>query len=357
MQTEIALSETDPARMRHALQLIAESTDRASRMVNQLLTLARAEASHEKLHRVVSLDLDALARGVAEEWVVRALAKRIDFGFEDSGRPLWIEGVPLLLHELLNNLVDNAIKYTPPGGHVTLGLRADHNPISGWDTQPTARLSWNVQPNHALWGALSRAARAPSRADSGLNRIVGYQPPIPPFVDSPLAVDVTQIFRTHPECYDSETLALMEDRRDPFGFRQMRYIRDVEDSKALNFLRDSAVIISASGMCESGRILHHLKNNIEEPDNTILFSGFQAENTLGRRILDGNRRVRIFGEEYDVRAKVEKIEGYSAHADCDELVAWAGHFDPKRLQHIFLVHGELDSAEALSKLALSLIHI
>ena len=130
----------------------------------------------------------------------------------------------------------------------------------------------------------------------------------------------------------------------------MNYVRDVEDSKALNFLRDSAVIISASGMCESGRILHHLKNNIEEPDNTILFSGFQAENTLGRRILDGNRRVRIFGEEYDVRAKVEKIEGYSAHADCDELVAWAGHFDPKRLQHVFLVHGELDSAEALSNL-------
>ena len=124
MQTEIALSETDPARMRHALQLIAESTDRASRMVNQLLTLARAEASHEKLHRVVPLDLDALARDVAEEWVVRALAKRIDFGFEDSGRPLWIEGVPLLLHELLNNLVDNAIKYTPPGGHVTVRTRA-----------------------------------------------------------------------------------------------------------------------------------------------------------------------------------------------------------------------------------------
>ena len=170
------------------------------------------------------------------------------------------------------------------------------------------------------------------------------------YVDSPLAVNVTEVFRSHPECYDAEMMELIEQRNDPFGFRKMNYVRDVEDSKALNFLRDSAVIISASGMCESGRILHHLKNNIEEPDNTILFSGFQAENTLGRRILDGNRRVRIFGEEYDVRAKVEKIEGYSAHADCDELVAWAGHFDPKRLQHIFLVHGELDLAEALSNL-------
>lgn len=123
-QTEIALSETDPAQMRHALQLIAESTDRASHMINQLLMLARAEASHEKLHKVVPLDLDALARDVTADWVVRALAKRIDLGFEDSGRSLWINGVSLLLRELLSNLVDNAIKYTAPGGHVTVRARA-----------------------------------------------------------------------------------------------------------------------------------------------------------------------------------------------------------------------------------------
>ena len=103
-------------------------------------------------------------------------------------------------------------------------------------------------------------------------------------------------------------------------------------------------------MCESGRILHHLKNNIEDSDNTILFSGFQAENTLGRRIRDGNRRVRIFGEEYDVRARVVSIDGYSAHADSDELRAWAGNFDRQRLQRIFLVHGEEESALGLSGL-------
>ena len=124
-QTEIALSETDPAQMRNALQLIAESTDRASHMINQLLILARAEASHEKLHQVVQLDLDELARGVTEEWVVRALAKRIDLGYEDCGCRLMINGVPLLLRELLTNLVDNAIKYTPAGGHVTVRTRAD----------------------------------------------------------------------------------------------------------------------------------------------------------------------------------------------------------------------------------------
>jgi two-component system sensor histidine kinase TctE len=124
-QTELALSETDPEQMRKALLLIAESTDRASHMINQLLILARAEASHEKLHSVVLLDLDELARSVTEEWVVRALAKRIDLGFEDCGCPLMINGVPLLLRELLTNLVDNAIKYTPSGGHVTVRTRAD----------------------------------------------------------------------------------------------------------------------------------------------------------------------------------------------------------------------------------------
>lgn len=170
------------------------------------------------------------------------------------------------------------------------------------------------------------------------------------YVDSPLAVDVTEIFRAHPECYDEETLELMQQARSPFGFKRLSYVREAEDSKRLNFLRDSAVIISASGMCESGRILHHLKNNIEDSGNTILFSGFQAENTLGRRIRDGSRRVRIFGEEYDVRAQVVSIDGYSAHADSDELRAWASHFDRQRLQRIFLVHGEEESALGLSGL-------
>jgi len=168
------------------------------------------------------------------------------------------------------------------------------------------------------------------------------------YVDSPLAVNITEVFSAHPECFDEETLALLQEARNPFGFRRLTYVRDVEDSKRLNFLRDSAVIISASGMCESGRILHHLKNNIEDGDNTILFSGFQAENTLGRRMLDGSRRLRIFGEEYDVRARVARLEGYSAHADSGELQGWAANFDRQRLQGIFLVHGEKESALGLS---------
>lgn len=178
-------------------------------------------------------------------------------------------------------------------------------------------------------------------------------PPIEIYVDSPLAVNVTETFRLHPEYYNSRVHEFMlsdNQHKDPFGFGRLTYVRDVEASKALNFLRDSAVIISASGMCEAGRILHHLKNNIEDKNNAILFSGFQAEHTLGRRILDGNLRVRIFGEEYDVRARVESISGYSAHGDSAELLAWVKALNPQRLRQILLVHGEMEAALAFSGL-------
>ncbi len=175
-------------------------------------------------------------------------------------------------------------------------------------------------------------------------------PTLPIYVDSPLAVNVTEIFRLHPECYDEETRAFLTEyqRRDPFGFYRLQYIREVEQSKELNFLRDSAVIISASGMCEAGRILHHLKNNIEDPSNTILFVGFQAEHTLGRKLVDGWTRVRIFGEEYDVRARIERIDGYSAHADRDELLDWVRPAIQQGNPRIFLVHGELESMQTLA---------
>jgi len=167
-------------------------------------------------------------------------------------------------------------------------------------------------------------------------------PRMPIYVDSPLAVDATEIFRLHRECYDREMLALLEESRfGPLGFNQVTYVRHVEDSKSLNFLREPAIIISASGMAEAGRILHHLKNNIEDERNTILFIGYQAENTLGRRIKDGARKVRIFDNEYVVRAHVESIEGYSAHADRDDLLAYVDAVArTSELRGIFVVHGE-----------------
>lgn len=185
-----------------------------------------------------------------------------------------------------------------------------------------------------------------------LNNLVenGDLPPdLQVYVDSPLAIDATGVFRAHPEAYDAITAeVMMTDRdRDPFGFSMMRYTRSAQESKALNFLKTPAVIISASGMAEVGRILHHLKNNIEDPRSTVLITGFQAPDTLGRRLVDGQKRIKIFGEDYDVRARVESLTGMSGHADRSELLEWAGRLKPPPRQ-TFLVHGEPEPAFALA---------
>lgn len=173
------------------------------------------------------------------------------------------------------------------------------------------------------------------------------------FVDSPLAVNATEVFRLHPECFDSEVLDVMlrEHDRDPFGFGRLRYIRSVEHSKQLNDLRQPAIVISASGMCEAGRILHHLKNNIEDRRTMILFVGFQAENTLGRKILDGQDPVPVFGEQLRVKAEVRQAAGYSAHADQAELVSWVERIRRQgSVRRIYLVHGEEAASQALAEM-------
>lgn len=173
---------------------------------------------------------------------------------------------------------------------------------------------------------------------------------IPVYVDSPLAVDVSEVFKMHPEGYDEETLEYL--MRDPdgdvLGFSTLHYIRQVEDSKQLNTLQTPAIIISASGMMEAGRILHHLKNNIEDRRNTILVVGWQAPDTLGRRLVEGVSPVRIFGEEYTPRAEVVVQNSFSGHADHAGLLSWAGAFK-RRPQQVFLVHGEPQAAEAVQK--------
>jgi metallo-beta-lactamase family protein len=175
-------------------------------------------------------------------------------------------------------------------------------------------------------------------------------PDLPVFVDSPLSVNVTEIFRLHPECYDEELNQFIAESSsyDPFGFRRLTYIRSVEKSKELNFMREPAIIISASGMCEAGRILHHLKNNIEDPRNTVLIVGWQAPHTLGRRLVERQATVKIFGEEYTLRARVETINGFSAHADRTELLAYARRLGPEGLTSAFVVHGEEASSLALA---------
>ncbi len=171
---------------------------------------------------------------------------------------------------------------------------------------------------------------------------------VPFYVDSPLAVDATDVFRLHPECFDADTAEFLRSKEDPFGFRRLHYVRDVAASKTLNNLKEPFVVISASGMCESGRVLHHLRHGIENPANTVILVSFQAENTLGRRLQDGEKKVRIFGEWYPVRAEIDVVSGFSAHADRNDLLWWAGQIGPG-LKEAFVVHGEVDTAESLAE--------
>lgn len=177
----------------------------------------------------------------------------------------------------------------------------------------------------------------------------GKLPAIPVYVDSPLAVHATDVFRLHPECFDKETLLYLHQNEDPFGFGKLKYIRSVEASKKLNDKKEPCVIIAASGMCEGGRILHHLANNCEEKRNTILVVGFMAEHTLGRRLVDRLPELKIFGDIFKLNAEVAILNSFSAHAGQDELVAYAETMDKKLLRNIFLVHGEVSQAEQFSE--------
>ncbi len=171
---------------------------------------------------------------------------------------------------------------------------------------------------------------------------------IPIYVDSPLSTNVTEIFRRHPECFDKETCDFLNKYDDPFGFNQLTYIQSVEESKKLNDLKGPLMIISASGMAEAGRILHHLRNNIENSNNIILMVGYCAENTLGRKIIDREPVVKIFGEEFKLNAEVISLHSLSAHADENELVNYFSNFEMSQLRETYLVHGELESQQAFS---------
>lgn len=173
-------------------------------------------------------------------------------------------------------------------------------------------------------------------------------PSIPVFVDSPLAVDVTEVFRRHVYLFDEETARFLRNGEDPFGFRMLRYVREVSQSKALNDLKGPALIISAAGMCEAGRVLHHLRNNIGDPRNMVLVTGFMAENTLGRKIVEKWPEVPVFGEPVRLRAEVVKLNELSGHADQRELLEWIRPA-AKTLKGIFLVHGEPSQAASLKR--------
>ncbi len=186
-------------------------------------------------------------------------------------------------------------------------------------------------------------------------------PRIKVFVDSPLAVNVTDIFRDHPECFDEEATNFMltDPHGSALGFDLLTYTRSVDESKAINFIDDPVIIISASGMAETGRILHHLRNNIEDERNTVLITSWMAPHTLGRRLSEGKKRIKIFGEEHKVRAEVASINGLSAHADQPHLIEYA-LASKDTLKGVFLVHGEegpaLTLMEKLKQAGLQNVH-
>lgn len=175
-------------------------------------------------------------------------------------------------------------------------------------------------------------------------------PDIPIYVDSPMATNATSIFQVHPECYDEEThQAFLTHHKNPFGFNALNFVTSIEESKALNEKDGPMIIISADGMCEAGRIVHHLANNIDKEENTILLVGFMGENTLGRRLQNRESEVKIMDQWYQVRAEIEQINAFSAHADYTEIISWLNTIDTSRLKKIFMVHGEPDAQAFLNE--------
>ncbi len=177
----------------------------------------------------------------------------------------------------------------------------------------------------------------------------GKIPAVPVFVDSPMAVKVTEVFRRHPELFDEETQARIASGNHPCDFEGLHLTNTVEESKSLNTRKGTSIIIAGSGMCTGGRIKHHLRNNLERPESTILFVGYQAQGTLGRQILEGANQVRLFGQMVPVYARITKVNGMSAHADQNELLAWLKG-QKEAPSAVFMIHGEVDAAQALADL-------
>jgi metallo-beta-lactamase family protein len=238
-----------------------------------------------------------------------------------------------------------------------------HEPIE--DTRD--QLAQLINDTHDRGGVLIIPAFAVGRTQEivyDMQRLVADHriPDQPVYVDSPLAINVTEIFRLHPECYDEEILDYINTDPDgnAFGWPRLRYVRSADESKELNESKEPCIIIAASGMCEAGRVLHHLKHHIEDPRTTVLFVGYQAEYTLGRKILDGDDIVKIFGDEYHVRAQIKRLAGYSGHGDHNDLVGFAHNMIGKPA-HTFIVHAEVESAEklqaSLEKIGLQDVHI
>jgi metallo-beta-lactamase family protein len=241
----------------------------------------------------------------------------------------------------------------PSGAHVllcesTYGDRL-HSPIAAMDQE----IAEVIERTRQRGGKVVIPSFALERAQEVVFSIkklreAGRLPKVPVYIDSPLTVRITDVFRMHPDCYDEETRSLLQSGSSPFEFDGLRYVASVEESMAIDRGDSPSVIIAASGMCEAGRVLHHLKTLIGDPRNTVLIVGFQAEHTLGRRLVERRERVRIFGVEHALKAEVVVLNGFSAHADQADLVAFAEAARERGpLRTVVLVHGEPKAQRAL----------
>ncbi len=267
---------------------------------------------------------------------IRLEAEGRALGFTgDLGRP----GSPLLRDPQPLPAVDVLLMESTYGDRVHDPLEEGERKLAGLVAETVARGGKVLVPAFAI-GRTQDVAYALHR-----QREAAQIPAVPTFVDSPMAVDATEIFRLHPECFNDTARANL-DQHDPFGFKGLRYLRSMDESKTLNAIPDPFIVVATSGMCEGGRILYHLRNYVGDSRSTLLVVGFQAEHTLGRRLVDGVSPVNILGEPHDVRLQVHELDSFSAHADRPELLAWVQRL-PK-VGRVFLVHGEVDQAGALA---------
>lgn len=314
---------------RSMTQFMGLSYNRSHQLVPGV-SLTLMDAGHMLGSAHVILDIDDLETGKSQRLVFSG----------DIGRP----GIPIIRDpEPITAGADILIMES------TYGNRT-HPPYQ----ETEAELARIVNQTNSRGGTLLIPAFAVGRTQQliySLHKLHSNQaiPAIPIFVDSPLATKTTDIFRLHPETYDAEIreFLLTDDDKNPFAFEQLRYTQSVEQSKMLNTKKGPMIIVSASGMMEGGRILHHLRNRIEDPRNTILITGWQAPNTLGRRIVEKEPMVRIFGEEFQMRAQVEVQTGFSGHADHDGLINFVRVME-KKPQYSFIVHGEEEASQALA---------
>jgi metallo-beta-lactamase family protein len=256
----------------------------------------------------------------------------------DLGRP----GLPILRDPEPVPPCDLLISESTYGGHT-------HEPVD----ETAERLGEVVRTTAERGGKVIIPAFAVGRTQTViyfLNQLIsrGKLPHIPIFVDSPMAARATEVFQAHPECFNEETLTLLASQPDLFGGRRVRYVESVHESIELNERKESCIIISASGMCENGRILHHLKHNLADPRNAVLITGYQAADTLGRRLVERRPEVRILGRSVAVKAEIVVLNGLSSHADHGDLLRMFGPLAGTTKQ-VRLVHGEPDRAEALAE--------